>query len=132
MSNVENVVPAPLAELFDDVAACWSAESSVGDRWGEPGMPIELGQCAVTAMVVQDVFGGELLRGVVIGEGSHYWNLIGGVEVDFTRAQFGAFGLDGAVETRERAYLESSADTVARYEILRDAVAKASNLVPWG
>jgi hypothetical protein len=52
------------------------------------------GQCAVTALVVQDLLGGELLLGEVHNadgsrQGVHYWNrFAGGVEVDLTREQF--------------------------------------------
>jgi hypothetical protein len=51
------------------------------------------GQCAVTALVVHDVFGGQLLEAEVHLEdgspqGFHYWNRLDGVEVDLTREQF--------------------------------------------
>jgi hypothetical protein len=51
------------------------------------------GQCGTTALVVQDLLGGDLLvadlsTGGVI-DGVHYWNrLSGGVDIDFTRDQF--------------------------------------------
>jgi hypothetical protein len=45
------------------------------------------GQCCVTALVVQDYFGGTIMRGVVNG-GSHYWNNIDGLDVDLTWRQF--------------------------------------------
>jgi hypothetical protein len=52
-----------------------------------------LGHCAVTALVVHDFFGGELLEAEVLfqngsRQGFHYWNRLAGVEVDLTRAQF--------------------------------------------
>lgn len=52
------------------------------------------GQCAVTALVVQDLLGGELLLAEVRNadgsrQGVHYWNRFAdGVEVDLTREQF--------------------------------------------
>jgi hypothetical protein len=51
------------------------------------------GQCGVTALVLHDLFGGELMLGEVrvAGErtGAHYWNRFGaGLEVDLTRGQF--------------------------------------------
>lgn len=53
------------------------------------------GQCAVTALLVQEWFGGELLRAVVeMPDGStesHYWNRITGMgEIDLTREQYPA------------------------------------------
>ena len=52
------------------------------------------GQCAVTALVVQDLLGGDLLFAEVRNadgsrQGVHYWNgFAGGIEVDLTREQF--------------------------------------------
>lgn len=54
------------------------------------------GQCGVTALVVQDHLGGELLVADVrhpdgSRQGIHYWNrLPGGEELDLTREQFAA------------------------------------------
>jgi hypothetical protein len=52
------------------------------------------GQCGVTALVLHDLLGGELLIADVLHadgsrQGVHYWNrLPGGVEIDLTREQF--------------------------------------------
>jgi hypothetical protein len=52
-----------------------------------------LGHCAVTALVVHDFYGGELLEAEVLfqngsRQGFHYWNRLAGVEMDLTREQF--------------------------------------------
>lgn len=121
MSEI-NVVPSRFESFFSTVSLAWNHETGNDPRWGHPSVPRESGQCAVTAMIVQDFYGGEILRAVVTDSGSHYWNRIDGVEVDFTRAQFQKFELEGDVETRERAYLEENSDTVARYTVLRERV----------
>jgi hypothetical protein len=51
------------------------------------------GQCAVTALVVHDLLGGELLEAEVdhadgSRQGFHYWNRFAGIDVDLTRRQF--------------------------------------------
>ncbi len=51
------------------------------------------GQCGVTALVVHDLLGGDLVLGEVhvggVKVGHHYWNrLPDGTEVDFTAEQF--------------------------------------------
>jgi hypothetical protein len=51
------------------------------------------GQCAVTALVVHDLVGGQLLEAEVLypdGErqGFHYWNRLAGLDVDLTGDQF--------------------------------------------
>lgn len=103
---------------------CWET-ASPGDapEWSEEN-PAK-GQCAVTALLVQEVLGGDLMRCVVEGFGSHYFNrLPDGTIVDLTRKQFpeGTVVPDG--EPRDREYvLESeparNAETPERYELLR-------------
>lgn len=56
------------------------------------------GQCAVTALVIHDVFGGQLLEAEVhlrdgSRQGFHYWNRLDGVDVDLTRGQFASHEL---------------------------------------
>lgn len=78
------------------------------------------GQCAVTALIIQDFAGGTLIRGIVNGE-SHYWNrLASGVEVDMTASQFGAGPVARSdVQTRGRDYVLSFDATRRRYEYLK-------------
>lgn len=101
------------------ITSAWSAETSADDRWS-PENPA-LGQCAVTALVVQDIYGGDLLR--VVNEGvSHYFNrLPNGVELDLTRGQFATWEPTKA-EIRDRAYVLSFPATAQRYSLLRDRI----------
>lgn len=68
---------------------------ALASSWGEdtvaPGIEFcgPLGQCAVTALVVQDLLGGELVRAQFADGSSHYWNRFPGIgDVDLTRAQY--------------------------------------------
>ena len=45
------------------------------------------GQCSVTALLVYELFGGELLK-TSTPEGDHFYNRIGGCRYDFTDSQF--------------------------------------------
>ena len=45
------------------------------------------GQCNVTALLVHEFFGGELLK-TTLHEGDHFYNRIGGRRYDFTDSQF--------------------------------------------
>ncbi|PZS32080.1 MAG: hypothetical protein DLM59_08825 [Pseudonocardiales bacterium] len=77
--------------------ASWSLETTSLDevgrsRW-DPLRPA-VGQCGPTALVVQDLLGGELLFADLTGGGEedehHYWiRFVGGVEVDLTCEQIG-------------------------------------------
>jgi hypothetical protein len=103
----------------------WCKETSASpDSWSEQNPA--LGQCAISALVVQDLLGGELLRTIVNGE-SHYWNrLPNGQEVDTTRQQFGSEPrIDSPTTVRERSYVLSFPYTVKRYEVLKSRIASA-------
>lgn len=98
----------------------WSDRTSVNSAWS-PENPA-LGQCAVTALLIQDLFGGELERVVVKNDphgGSHYFNSVEGIYVDVTASQFteGA-DQDGPIEQRSREYVLSSTTTRERYRRL--------------
>lgn len=106
------------------IRQAWSAETSADPAWSNENPA--LGQCAVTAILLQDILGGELLRGMACG-GSHYWNrLADGVEVDVTREQFPAGTEVVGSEVRSREYVLSFAPTLRRYLALRSAFLKAT------
>ena len=106
--------------FFQTIREAWCRETSADPDIWTPEVPA-IGQCAVTAMVVQDGLGGDLLRSTVKGI-SHYWNSIPGMgELDLTRAQFGIDAIpDAPPIIRDREYLDGSPDTWSRYELLRE------------
>ncbi|MDP1654776.1 MAG: hypothetical protein Q8K91_09645 [Hylemonella sp.] len=64
----------------------WSAETSA---CFSPSAYPSYGQCAQTAVVIQEIFGGEILRTTGWhGRGNHFYNRIGGQRIDFTADQF--------------------------------------------
>ncbi|MGW6536528.1 YunG family protein [Streptomyces sp. NPDC055051] len=89
------MTPLLLSDIERAVRSSWSAETCTPEyrsRW--TGDNPARDQCGVTAMVVNDLLGGELLRGEVHVDGErvdyHWWNRLGmGVEIDLTREQFG-------------------------------------------
>ncbi|MFI8434064.1 hypothetical protein ACIGJO_09965 [Streptomyces sp. NPDC079020] len=87
--------PLLLAGIEAAIRASWDADTTTPahrDSWS-PDNPAR-DQCGVTAMVVNDLLGGELIRGEVHVDGRqtdfHWWNRFGaGVDIDLTREQFG-------------------------------------------
>ena len=70
-------------EIFAErLSKAWSRETS--SLWS-PGNPAR-GQCGVTSLVVQDVFGGQILK-TVLQKGPHFYNSIEGRRFDFTASQ---------------------------------------------
>lgn len=109
--------------FFDAIKNAWCRETSADPEGWNPQLPA-LGQCAVTALVVQDGFGGDLLRSKILGI-SHYWNRLpwesGYGEIDLTRSQFPhGTPLDEEPIERDREYVLSFPETKARYELLRE------------
>lgn len=83
-----------LADIEAAVRAGWGADTTTPEyrpHW-TPDNPAR-DQCGVTALVLHDLLGGELIRGEVHVDGVrtdyHWWNRLGrGTEIDLTREQF--------------------------------------------
>ena len=108
-----------LEELKKVIEVSWSKETcypTLQDTWNNSNP--SLGQCAITALIVNDFLGGKIMRTMQDGI-SHYYNLVNGKVIDLTVSQF-----DGIIpnyeigEERTREYLLSSSDTTTRYKIL--------------
>lgn len=122
--QAQNIIPdSRAAGLHSLLADGWNAETSSAEDWDRTRP--EAGQCAVTALVVQDALGGELRRAVVNGE-SHYWNIAAdGTVIDLTRSQFSTPLTIEDEQPRERDYVLSFPVTEHRYKLLRWRIARA-------
>ena len=90
---------ALLVDFYQQLRRSWSIET--GSGW-QPGNPAS-GQCGVTALVVQDKFGGEILKTDVNGAW-HFYNRIDGRRIDFTMSQFDSpIGYDDVPSSRDEA-----------------------------
>ncbi len=99
--------------LRNIIEPSWTRETSIDKNWTWNNRA--RGQCAVTALVVQDYVGGDLLRAEVNGT-SHYWNRApSGLEIDLTRKQFPKNTVFPSGEIRSREYVLSYPDTFIRY-----------------
>lgn len=110
-------------EVKSIIKISWTKETAYPgcqEEWSEKNP--QLGQCAVTSLIVNDFFGGKIMRCMCNGI-SHYYNLVNNEIIDLTVEQFG-----GVIpnyeesEERERDYLLSSSDTKARYYLLLNIV----------
>lgn len=96
-----------LGEIESAIRASWGADTASEDNlpW-TPDNPSR-GQCDVTALVVHDIFGGDVLAAGVFLDGerveAHMWNrLPGGMELDLTREQFRKGEVIGEPTVRQR------------------------------
>jgi hypothetical protein len=111
---------------LDRIRKAWCRETaSPGSQadWSEDNP--SFGQCAVTALMVQDLFGGELMRTSVESYGSHYYNRMrDGTDVDLTSGQFPAGTVIPPGKPVDREYVLDSERAVQarsreRYELLK-------------
>ena len=108
-----------IEKLKELLIQSWNIETcspGLKDEWDEKNP--SLGQCAITALVVNDFFGGKIMR-CMSSSGSHYYNLIDNIIQDLTVEQFkGEVPKYDESQERTREYLLSNADTKKRYEKL--------------
>jgi hypothetical protein len=109
--------------LRQTLESLWDADTAFEGRWSAERS--STGQCAVTALLVQDLLGGTLHR-IRVADQSHYFSVIDGVSVDLTADQFDEeLGLAGSEEV-ERDHVLAHPDTARRYALLKarfDAIA---------
>lgn len=126
-SNIERLKPGnekiqTLGDLYSVLRECWSKETAYPSCQADwvPNDP-SYGQCAITAMLVYDMFGGTIHRIRVSGGGTHYFNKVQGHYIDLTREQFDLYNIPVSYEPNEqmeRQYCGKNADTKRRYELL--------------
>lgn len=73
--NFEQILAALRRSWSSDSCSLWAPET------------LARGQCNVTALVIQDTFGGQILK-TSVGGAWHFYNRIGDQVVDFTAEQF--------------------------------------------
>jgi hypothetical protein len=114
-------------EFTDSLKSISDRETSANPEGWTPENPL-WGHCAVVALLGQDQYGGELVRGTLSDHPkyshlrSHYWNkLPDGTEVDFTHEQYSDLTFQElAGEVRSRELVLKHPDTTRRYQLLKD------------
>ena len=118
-------------DLYRALLRCWSEEtcaSSMRHCWSEDNPT--LGQCSITAFIVQDIFGGQV-RGVVLENGFvHCYNAVGDCVFDLTSEQFGGeiprYGDDP--EQRREDHFARQPEKLTRYKALWAALRRYLDL----
>lgn len=102
-------------DVLGRLRRAWSAATSGKWRADAPA----LGQCSVTALLLHDRFGAELLS-TPTPWGPHFYNRLGGERLDLTAEQFAALGAAlPAYRDRPASRDEAMADTTpGRYAAL--------------
>ncbi len=108
-------------DLYRALSSVWCAETCaprMRSQWSTDNPT--LGQCSVTAFLVQDLFGGEVY-GVPLGDGNyHCFNVVNGCVFDLTSEQFGGERLDYSLRFPQSRKAHFAAEEKRlRYELLK-------------
>ncbi len=110
-------------QLYSFLLKCWAADTAyqkeIEDLF-DPTNPTK-NQCVVTALIVQDEFGGQIVRVTVNTKISHYYNVGDFGEIDLTRSQFPYWIVKlSPKEVSRKQLLRKNSSVEKRYQILRD------------
>ena len=121
-----------LDDLFKLLLKCYCKETAYPSCQNEYDSYYDptYGQCAITSMIVNDLFGGTIHKIKVDGGGTHYFNKINGIYFDLTSDQFSLYEMDIDYEPNEeipREYCGKNKDTLNRYNMLKEKLNKLIN-----
>lgn len=129
-----------LADLERAIRDSWSLATAEEDDGWTPENPSR-GHCDITALVVQDLLGGDILGADVYLDGEriegHMWNrLTSGIDIDLTREQFkrGETIDEPRIGRRTSAIADPSHPRYHRYEaylVLSERVRSRLGLSEW-
>lgn len=123
-----------IADGYDSINNPYDLYNTLSDIWCEytcaprlrEGWTIEnktLGQCSITAFLVQDIFGGEVYGILRPGGNYHCYNVVGDCLFDLTSEQFGDEVLDYAdnpIQSRDVHFAKE--EKYLRYVYLKNQV----------
>ena len=114
-------------DYYDLLSGIWAADTCA-PRMRPDWTPQNrtLGQCSVTAFLMQDIFGGKVF-GVPLEDGNfHCFNAAGGCVFDLTSEQFGEEKLNYAdCPEQDRNVHFAKEEKRQRYELLKERLEKA-------
>ena len=113
-------------DLYDALSEIWCADTCaprMRENWSKENKT--LGQCSITAFLVQDIFGGKVYGILRPGGNYHCYNVVGDCVFDLTSEQFGEAVLsyeDNPEQFREVHFAKE--EKRLRYEYLKAEVLK--------
>ena len=120
-----------LDQLFEILLKVWQKDTAYPscqleyDHDNDPSF----GQCAITAVLVHDLFGGTIQK-IRTNGGTHYFNVLNGKTIDLTSDQFTLYGIPldycNSIEV-PREYCGTNPDTLKRLSLLKKRVESAAD-----
>ncbi len=120
--------PRDYYDILSDIWCAGTCAPRMREDWSPENMT--LGQCSVTAFLMQDIFGGRV-RGIIRPGGNyHCFNEVDGCVFDLTSEQFGDEVLDYTdCPEQEREVHFARREKLQRYEYLREKCMEAVDRV---
>ncbi|MBQ9894679.1 MAG: hypothetical protein IJM38_04760 [Ruminococcus sp.] len=79
--------PQKLYDILNEIWCEYTCAPRLRDKWSKNN--VTLGQCSITAFLVQDIFGGKVYGVLRPGGNYHCYNVVGDAVFDLTSEQFG-------------------------------------------
>ncbi len=119
MTDARGLTPRDYYDLLSDIWCADTCAPRMRDEWTPENRT--LGQCSITAFLMQDLYGGEV-RGILRSGGNyHCFNVVDGRTFDLTSEQFGDEVLDySSCPEQFREIHFAKEEKKLRYEFLRD------------
>lgn len=115
-----------LYDLLSDVWCEYTCTPRSRKEWSSSNKTC--GQCSITCLLVQDIFGGEIY-GVQVEDNLHSFSKVGDVIFDLTSEQFKDTKIDYSLNNSiSREYHLSNADKKERYLFLLNELKKKLNI----
>ena len=125
--SIQNMRVFKIRQLYDILSDLWQADTCaprMREQWSSTNKT--LGQCSITAFLVQDIFGGKVYGVVRPGGTFHCYNVVEGCVFDLTSEQFGDEKLsyiDNPEQYREVHFAKQ--EKKLRYETLKHRLEEA-------
>lgn len=133
-----SIIEITLNDFFEIMLKSWVKESAYPTAQKDPQFNLAndptYGQCAVTEMLVNKFFCGDISKIHVYGGGTHYFNVINGQIFDLTRDQFDLYNIPADYSTGTNVplqYCGKNVNTKARYDILEKNLIKNKEVYFW-
>ena len=126
-ANIQDSRGLSPRDYYDILSKIWCAETCaprLRNKWSADNKT--MGQCSVTAFLMQDIFGGEVYGILRPGGNYHCFNVVGNCVFDLTSEQFGDEVLDYSVCTKQSRDIHfANEEKRKRYEYLKAKVMEA-------
>lgn len=110
-------------KLTNAIKMSWGKDTAYredAEKWSSDNPSI--GQCAVTALIINDFYGGKIYSGISKDGITHFWNKIYGIKIDLTKNQFKDTKKFTDQKQWEKDELMNSGNVQERYKLLKRRV----------